>query len=74
MDVSSLRRAQKIFILMSQEVKTRSADQCRSHHQKIMKYHHTIDGAIKYFSEKLALEMKEGNEREENKVDLQLTK
>ena len=42
MDISTLRRSHKIFILMSKEVKTRSADQCRSHHQKIIKYHHTI--------------------------------
>ena len=46
MDVSTLRRSHKIFILMSKEVKTRSADQCRSHHQKIIKYHNTVDEAI----------------------------
>lgn len=34
---------------MSKEVHTRSADQCRSHHQKILKYHYNIDEAIRYF-------------------------
>ena len=46
MDISTLRRSQKIFIMMSKVVKTRSADQCRSHHQKIIKYHNTIEEAI----------------------------
>ena len=53
MDISALRRSQKIFIMMSKVVKTRSADQCRSHHQKIIKYHNTIEEAIEFFSDKL---------------------
>ena len=31
---------------MSNAVKTRSADQCRSHHQKMMKYHRCISEII----------------------------
>ena len=61
MDVSTLRRSQKIFILMSKEVKTRSADQCRSHHQKIIKYHHTVEEAIEFFSSKLTPVQDAGN-------------
>jgi len=33
------RKSEKVFLQMSKLVKTRSADQCRSHHQKILKYH-----------------------------------
>ena len=54
-----MRRSHKIFILMSKEVKTRSADQCRSHHQKIIKYHHTIEEAIEFFSGKLNPELQD---------------
>jgi len=46
---SSLRRSQKLFLQMSKFIGTRSPDQCRSHHQKTMKYHHTIDGVINFF-------------------------
>lgn len=42
------RRDIKINVLMSQWVKTRSADQCRSHHQKMVKYHGNIKGVIEY--------------------------
>jgi hypothetical protein len=38
----------KINVMMSKAVKTRSPDQCRSHHQKMMKYHHTISGIVQY--------------------------
>ena len=47
---SSTRRSQKLFIQMSKWVKTRTPDQCRSHHQKTMKYHHTIDETINFFT------------------------
>jgi hypothetical protein len=36
----------KINVLMSAAVKTRSADQCRSHHQKMIKYHRDIPNII----------------------------
>lgn len=35
---------------MSQQVKTRSADQCRSHHQKVLKYHHSIEEIIQHYT------------------------
>jgi len=41
----------KINVLMSQEVKTRSPDQCRSHHQKMMHYHHSIPNIIKHIDD-----------------------
>lgn len=31
---------------MSRQVRTRTADQCRSHHQKMMKYHRDIPNII----------------------------
>lgn len=33
---------------MSNFVGTRSPDQCRSHHQKMMKYHHNIPHIIRH--------------------------
>lgn len=36
---------------MSRKIKTRSADQCRSHHQKILKYHNSLEETIKFFEE-----------------------
>jgi hypothetical protein len=45
------RRTIKINKLISQYVKTRSPDQCRSHHQKMLKYHHTIAGIIHHVAE-----------------------
>jgi hypothetical protein len=43
---NSDRRLLKINVLMSLWVKTRSPDQCRSHHQKMMKYHSDIPTII----------------------------
>lgn len=42
------RRLVKINVLMSMCVGTRSPDQCRSHHQKMMKYHNDIPTIIHY--------------------------
>lgn len=42
------RKETKIFVRLSAEVKTRSPDQCRSHHQKMIKHHNDINGIIKY--------------------------
>lgn len=33
---------------MSQDVKTRTPDQCRSHHQKMMKHHLSIESIVKH--------------------------
>jgi hypothetical protein len=40
------RRDSKINVLMSKAIGTRSADQCRSHHQKMIKYHTDIPTII----------------------------
>lgn len=45
------RKSQKVFLKMSLLVKTRTADQCRSHHQKILKYQGSIDEIIKQHQE-----------------------
>lgn len=42
------RRDAKINVLMSKAIKSRSADQCRSHHQKMMKYHEDIPNIIRH--------------------------
>ena len=41
------RKVKKVFLKMSREVKTRSADQCRSHHQKILQYHDSVEDIIR---------------------------
>lgn len=38
---------------MSQFVKTRTPDQCRSHHQKVQKLHKTIDDIITFYDRKV---------------------
>lgn len=43
------RKSNKVFLKMSKLVKTRSADQCRSHHQKILKYHYSLELIIKHY-------------------------
>lgn len=40
------RKNIKINVLMSEYIKTRSPLQCRSHHQKMMKFHHSIPQII----------------------------
>jgi hypothetical protein len=44
------RRLLKINKLISQSIGTRSPDQCRSHHQKMVKYHDSIEGIINHVS------------------------
>ena len=36
---------------MAIDVKTRTADQCRSHHQKIIKYHNSLRDIVEYYKE-----------------------
>ena len=54
----------KINVRMSKVVKTRSADQCRSHHQKMMKYHGSIPSIIRHVQNlrKLELDLVDRNE------------
>ena len=44
-----LRRTKKVFVLISERVKTKTPDQCRSHHQKMMKHSKSIKNIIKRF-------------------------
>ena len=53
MGSKSSRKSQKVFLKMSLLVKTRSPDQCRSHHQKVLKYHGKIDEIIKFYTQNL---------------------
>lgn len=48
-----LRRCNQIFVKMSEKLKSREPLQCRSHHQKMLKKHRTIDQIISHFEEKL---------------------
>ena len=41
----------KINVLMSQHVKSRSSDQCRSHHQKMKKNHSDLLSIIRYIED-----------------------
>ncbi len=38
----------RIFNKMALYIKTRNPIQCRSHHQKLLKYYKTIEGIIKH--------------------------
>jgi hypothetical protein len=49
MSTRETRKINKVFQKMSKVILTRTADQCRSHHQKVVKYHDSIDSIINYF-------------------------
>lgn len=49
----STRKSKKVFLQMSLKVKTRTADQCRSHHQKILKYHESLEQIIRHYTEEV---------------------
>jgi hypothetical protein len=44
------RKEIKINVLMSKLIVTRNPDQCRSHHQKMMKYHNSIPEIISHIT------------------------
>lgn len=48
-----LRKSEKVYMKMSLLVKTRSAEQCRSHHQKIIKNHDTLADIVAYYKRNL---------------------
>lgn len=66
------RKSLRINVAMSQHVKTRSPLQCRSHHQKMMKFHKDIPHIVEHLSklqapqgqEEAATAGKEGEWRE----------
>lgn len=43
-----MRRVDKIFKSMANFMGTREAEQCRSHHQKMEKKHHTFPNILLY--------------------------
>ena len=51
----STRRSSKIFLEMSLSLRTKSPEQCRTHHQKIMTKYGTLDMIIAYFTQTIAL-------------------
>lgn len=51
---------------MSNFVKTRDPDQCRSHHQKMLLYLHSIPEIIKYYRQTDLFDNKEDNENSNN--------
>ncbi len=46
----SSRRLKKTFVRMSNQIKSRDCDQCRSHHQKMMTFRGSIEEIIRHFS------------------------
>lgn len=46
---------------------TRNNEQCRSHHQKLMKRHKSLDKIICYFKNKRVEEMKKGKKSSKGK-------
>ena len=49
------RRAHKVFMLMAKRIKTRSADQCRGHHRKLMKANKSVDNIIEKLESRINL-------------------
>jgi hypothetical protein len=45
------RRKWHLNRMMSKAIGTRSHEQCRSHHQKMMKHYQTIDGILDHFQQ-----------------------
>jgi len=40
------RKELRMFLQLSRAIKTRTPDQCRSHHQKMIKHHNDLNGII----------------------------
>lgn len=51
MSTKLARKSRKVFLNMALLVKSRSADQCRSHHQKVLNYHKSVQEIIRYYRE-----------------------
>lgn len=58
------KRTSKIFRKMSNEIKTRSSLQCRSHHQKYEANNPKIDDLIEYLSNRFTIEAKSAADNE----------
>jgi hypothetical protein len=46
------RKEIKVFKQISLFVKTRTSDQCRSHHQKILKIHKSIENILRVYEKR----------------------
>ena len=49
MEETQNRRKGKVFVRMSKFVRSRNSDQCRSHHQKLIKYYKDVKGIIEFY-------------------------
>lgn len=49
MEDEQARKKSRIFVKMSKFMRTRSSDQCRSHHQKLINYHKTVASIVDHF-------------------------
>lgn len=67
MSQKRLSKGEKIFKEMSLVMGTRNNEQCRSHHQKLMKRHKSLDKIICYFKNKRVEEMKKGKKSSKGK-------
>lgn len=45
------RKSLKVNVKMSRAVQTRTAEQCRSHHQKMLKYHRSNEEIIEFIGD-----------------------
>lgn len=50
MRCEEFRRKNKVFLQISQASKTRSTHQVKSHHQKMMERHKSVEAIINYFT------------------------
>lgn len=46
LETDEVRRANKIFMNMSRKIKSRTADQCRGHHRKLLKVCGSVEAII----------------------------
>lgn len=51
METKLMRKSRKVFLNMSKLVRTRTADQCRSHHQKILLYHKGLEEIVRFYEQ-----------------------
>lgn len=65
---SQARYQRKIYVLMSKVIKTRTSDQCRSHHQKMKKYHGDEQAIIEHVVKMIQLNQKSIQDGENKEV------
>ena len=57
-----------MFTKLSKWMRTRDSEQCRSHHQKLLHYHHSIKGIISHFEEVIFARIEKAKESQAQKV------